>query len=336
MLRHLTNKPRFAGCGRWLNGTHEGSVVVKVSAGLGAGVSGVQRCGSVWSCPVCAAVIRQERAQELEEAIAAWLAKGHGIEFVTLTVPHRDTHALDATFNLVAQGWRVGVLGGRRFYEDRRRFGIAAWCRTVEVTHGANGWHPHIHALLFTMRPLDGRRRAILGEQLFERWSDWVARSGGGVCSRAAFKIVGGSIGAGAYLAKLQDGSGRSLSQELTRADLKYAGHGGVSPFELIEAAFAGDDRALSLWHEWEHATAGRRCHTWSLGGRRLLGLGMERSDQELVDEDQGGDVALVLPGWLWARVCARRGGEADLLAAVEAGDAGDFLQLLVCTRDGP
>lgn len=281
-------------------------------------------------------MIRQERSAELEQAIDAWLAKGGGIEFVTLTVPHSRRTPLAGTFELVAEGWRVGVLGGRRFADDRLAFGISAWVRTVEVTYGANGWHPHVHALLFTARPLSGRRRAFLADRLFERWAGWVMRSGGGVCNRAAFKMVPGSKGAGQYLAKMQDGSNRSLSQELTRADLKEGREKSMTPFELIDAAFAGDDHALSLWHEWEHVTSGKRCQTWSKGARDLLGLDAERTDQEIVDDDDQGENVAELPTWLWARVVARRGGESDLLRAAEADDLAGFLQLLVATRDGP
>src|SRR5690554_1611622 len=54
---------RVAYCGRFASGD---SVVVKRAAdGSGAGLGGVQSCGSVWACPVCSEKINAERQAEL-------------------------------------------------------------------------------------------------------------------------------------------------------------------------------------------------------------------------------------------------------------------------------
>ena len=49
---------------------------------------GLMACGSVWTCPICAAKIAERRRVELQQALDAAKAKGWGIHFVTLTVPH--------------------------------------------------------------------------------------------------------------------------------------------------------------------------------------------------------------------------------------------------------
>jgi hypothetical protein len=347
-MRHFTKVQRFEGCGKWLNGAAEGTVIVKKSADGIAGLSGLQRCGSVWSCPACAARIRQHRGDELEATVASWIARGGGIEFVTLTLDHGLGDELETLFTTVSEGWRQGVISGRSWAgcEDgctvehrkgdclgtKRRYGIAAWHRTVEVTHGANGWHPHLHVLLFTDRPLTGRRRALLGARIFARWAVWAAKKGHRV-SRAAFKIVPGAKGAGAYVTKLQDG--RGLASEFTRADMKQGRNGSRAPFELIEPAFDGEADALRLWWEWEASTAGRRCMTWSVGGRDAVGLPeVEVTDQEIVDEDQGGEVVLVLTAVAWRAVAAVPAGDARLLASVERGDGARYLGQLL--RAGP
>lgn len=296
--------------------------------------SGLQSCGSVWSCPACAAKIRQARAVELEAAIARWLDCGGGIEFVTLTVPHGQRDALAETFDLVMQGWRKGVISGRRFQEERRSWGIPAWVRTVEVTLGQNGWHPHMHVLLFTRRPWTGRERALRGAALFRRWSTFVERETGRSCSRDAFRIVGGALGAGAYITKVQESESWKLGMEFTRGDLKTGRRQSVTPFELIGPASAGEAWALHRWWEWEQVTRGRRCMSWSLGARQALGMDtIELSDQQLAELEIGGDEILTIPGAIYAEVVASFGGESGLLAAVEEGGAGAgsrFVSLLI------
>src|ERR1039457_5279378 len=47
---------------------------------------GLQVCGSVWVCPVCAAKISEPRRMDLQAAIASWTAKGGEVRHVVLTV----------------------------------------------------------------------------------------------------------------------------------------------------------------------------------------------------------------------------------------------------------
>lgn len=294
--------------------------MVRVNDGV-AHYSGLQSCGSVWACPACAAKIRQARADELESAIDQWLARGGGVEFVTFTIPHGERDALADTFDLLADAWRKGVLGGRGFALDRRVWGIPAWVRTVEVTLGPNGWHPHIHALLFTDRPWTPRQRAMRGAALFARWSRFVHRATGQACSRQAFRIVGAAEGAGRYIAKVQESDSWRLGLELTRSDLKTGRRGSVTPFELVEAAHDGEAWALARWWEWEQVTRGRRMMTWSRGGRTTVGLLEEApTDEELAEEEVGGELVLSLNPSSWARIAQKPGAEAGLLNAVEDG----------------
>lgn len=318
----------MAGCGRWLNGSAEGQVIVKKSAGGTCFYSGLQSCGSVWSCPVCASKIRQRRADDLAAAVTRWVARGGGVEFVTLTIPHQLHQALAETFEVVSQGWRQGIVAGGAWMADRRAWGVEHWVRTVEVTYGAHGWHPHLHVLLFTDRPWTPRQRALRGAALFARWARWVERAGGGRCSRAAFRIESGEHpGAlGRYLAKLQgDGTGdaggpASIGMEFTRADLKRGRAGSLAPMQLIEGCANGGARALYLWWEWEEVTRGRRCMTWSRGAHAALVGEVEVSDEEIAAEEVPGEVVAQLDADTWRQVAAWPGRDAALLARYEEG----------------
>lgn len=113
---------------------------------------GVQRCGSVWECPTCQARIKAHRAEEI-----TYCVESHGRErvaFLTLTVRHGLGNDLLKLRQGVADAWRATTRGAAW-----KRFGAAmGWWGTVralEVTHGENGWHPHLHLLAFLERRLD-------------------------------------------------------------------------------------------------------------------------------------------------------------------------------------
>jgi len=55
---------------------------------------GLQTCGSVWACPVCAAKIAERRRAEVVAAMAAHKAAGGCMFLLTLTAPHQRTDLL--------------------------------------------------------------------------------------------------------------------------------------------------------------------------------------------------------------------------------------------------
>jgi hypothetical protein len=114
--------------------------------------AGVFRCGSVWECPVCAQGIAMQRAEELKGLLAEHRKRGGGDVLLTLTMPHDQGNRLRPMQQAIANGWR-SVIGGKVGQELRRRFGLA-YIRGHDLTVGVSGWHPHLHVILLTARPL--------------------------------------------------------------------------------------------------------------------------------------------------------------------------------------
>ena len=56
--------------------------------------AGLQTCGSVWACPVCAAKIAERRRAEIQAAMATHKAAGGCVNMLTLTCPHQRTDNL--------------------------------------------------------------------------------------------------------------------------------------------------------------------------------------------------------------------------------------------------
>lgn len=119
-------------------------------------IHGLETCASVWGCPCCAALIYARRAAELQQALERW--SGPEPLMMTLTVRHGARDSLRALRKGLMRAWRIfnqGASAQRR----RELLDIRYVVRAVEVTWGANGWHPHIHAFLFCGTELDQEER---------------------------------------------------------------------------------------------------------------------------------------------------------------------------------
>lgn len=293
--------PRAARC-RW-----RAAAVVGVHGDeKGAHYSGLERCASIWACPVCAAVIRAERAREIQAAVDAWQRTGGSVVFVTLTVRHRKGDTLAATLEAVMAAWR-GLLQGRVWGDFRARFGIRGYVRAVEITFGASGWHPHIHGLFFVDAPLKAGGAAVWESLMFSRWAALVVKHGGrlptklrGIDVRLA--DTAGSV-VGQYLAKVQEaGEGKryGVGQEMARFDFKTGRGSSLMPFELLNPAVGEDaadtEVARRLWCEYHAATKGRRAITWSRGLRDLVNLDVEETDDEVIEQAERRELRFLVP----------------------------------------
>jgi hypothetical protein len=220
----------------------------------------------------------------------------------------------------------------------------------VEVTYGRNGWHPHLHVLIFTRGRLSDDLEQGYGAWLAAAWQEKVVGLGGRVPSEAVgvhLAAITSGESAGEYVAKVQDGDGeaveRNVAAELLRGDLKQARrnrHGvkGLVPFQLLDLIGDTDQRvhdgALRAWHEYEHATKGRRCITGLSPLSKLYGVAdpsdaaLAAADQEPTDPDEHPEVVRsmrLLPAGIWRNLC-RAGLHVRYLDVVElfGHDAGE------------
>lgn len=304
-------------------------VRVDISTELVAHVSGVHHCGSPWACAICAPVVRERRAREVDLGVSGHLAGGGGALLVTGTTRHASPDRLEPRLALMS-GALWAALKGRTWDGFRRSLGFLGAIRVVEVTHGGHGWHPHFHSVFV----LEGRPSvealADFDEWFFRRWGQICERRGFGTVERQGVDVrrVGVSDGLGGYLAKVEGGWG--VGQELTRGDVKK---GGTNPFEILLRAAEGDAVAERLWREYERATFDKRFLRWSPGLRaRLLPEVEEVTDVEAAAAEGVGVVLVSVwfRGELW-NVYVRDGSTGLLLADLERaaadGDLPDVLE---------
>lgn len=281
---------------------------------------------------------------QLAKLMEAWRGIGQGAWWVGRAVirdgapaPWSSAWSADTTVRP-----RVLEDGGapvvwRKGFVDRHE--VAGTTRTVEVTDGANGWHAHLHALVWTEGAATREAADRIQADLTARWAKRCKSVGlptpdpvRGCRVDPATRDEAGQKALARYVAKVQeqraDGTetARGLASEVTMGTEKLArGAKGRTPFDLAALAVAGDDAARLRWLEYERATQGRRCLTWSHGlQERLAELAGEevdtRDDEELAAElaeaeARGANLAVARRPFRES-VVQRNGGRADLALA--------------------
>ena len=153
-----------------------------------ASYAGLQTCGSVWTCPVCAAKIAERRRVELLDAMDMHKAAGGFVYLLTLTTPHQRADVLS---DLLGQQGKAlqAFLRDKTVKKIFAEMGYLGQVRALEVTHGRkgtnNGWHPHFHILQFCQVNGNEVDRKDWTARLYLRWCAYCEKSGLGTPSFA-------------------------------------------------------------------------------------------------------------------------------------------------------
>lgn len=250
-----------------------------------ASYAGLQTCGSVWACPICAAKVAERRRVELQAAMATHKARSGAVTLLTLTTPHQKTDKLSELLFMQAKALA-------RFWADRgvkavlKDMGTVGHVRALEVTHGRrspsnNGWHPHYHCLMFggsgvDLSRFDGPQLTDWRVKLYLRWAACCLKSGLGEPSYQHGLRLDDGNKAGNYAAKW------GLEDEMTKGHTKKALHG-ETPFDFLRAYFAdgADRQAAALFKEFAETFKGKRQLSWSRGLKSMFSI-EEATDEEL------------------------------------------------------
>jgi hypothetical protein len=304
------------------------NVQVKLHAGR-AHYAGVLSCGSVWNCPVCAAKVATRRTGEVHTVLTQHLEAGGGAEFLTLTLPHDVGDALVKTRRIAADGWKR-VQQGRGWVAMKEAVGITGTIRTLEVTHGRNGWHPHVHALVLTARPCTEGERAQLLDHAFAAWSAVVVKAGqrAPLPQHTTISAVRDAEDVAQYVTKI----GAAL--EVTQGAAKTGRRAGQrTPFAVLADFLAhGDADDLTVWRDWEAGMKGARQLTWTRGLKARFQVD-EATDEEVATEEVGGALVVSLTADEWRVVCRSSSSSCAVLEAAERGGADAVVLLVAALR---
>lgn len=265
------------------------STVQIESDGTSVSVTGVHRCHNIHGCPVCAAPLYARRAFELDSMVDQWCGYGpirrgpHDarVAMITLTVRHGIGHSLSDVLHGVADCWRA-MWCGRSGQRLRRKLRLRHFARAIELTHGPNGWHPHLHILAL----YDGSEWSEQDQGLLlDRWQKVVSKVLGQQHEPDVDHGVKVSAinpeNRGDYLAK--------MGLELVGFSSKAAKGKNRTYWQVGADAAKGDRYSVALWRDAQAALFGSRQLTWSRGTRDFFDLpdlkeGEEETDLALPD----------------------------------------------------
>jgi len=283
-------------------------IVKRRTDGTGARLAGVGTCGSVWSCPVCAAKITEARRAELMEGMACAQALGYRPFLLTLTTPHQQGHALVEL--LPAFQKALTTFKNSKTYQKLVKADRLGSIRSLEVTWGEeNGWHPHTHDLVYVQGDLAGRvdiRVKPDDPETTLRWAWFKALRKHGLatdsqradCFEHGLDVRDGTYAA-EYVAKFgreATSEGWGLSRELTKSHAKLGKRGmRYTPFQLLQWARTGDRQAAALFREFSDAFVGKRMLSYSPKLKTALALAdvddavLASMDSPMPDEETAG-----------------------------------------------
>ena len=278
--------------------------------------SGLQVCASVWACPVCAAKISERRRAELVTAVALAKSMGMLVKLLTLTVPHGLGDDLATLLVQIRNAWRRTTTG-RAGKDFRKLLGIKGTIRALEVTHGQNGFHPHLHVLLFVEQ--DATNGCVQG--LFTPiWQDACTKAGLPRPSEAHGCRVDDGSKAAAYASKW------GLESEMTKSHTKQGRNGSRTPWDFLRAFLErseGWEQSVHLFRTYAAAFKGQRQLYWSNGLRALLALGEEATDEEVAAVQEDSALALAeLDDEQWQAILATKSETLVLDMAEEHPEA--------------
>lgn len=246
---------------------------------------GLQTCGSVWTCPICANRIQETRRQEIAQAMQFLCSEKQGKQavMVTFTFPHLVSDQLKELLEKFSKSLH-DFKSGNAFTLFKKRYGFEGLIRSLEITRGGNGWHPHTHELFFVDKQLE---QAEFKEWLQNRWLNVCSKSG--LVDIEDDKKVNAFLkhsldvkfncSTSDYLAKFDDKANWGVDREIAKASSKTGKKNGLHPFELANQGYH------QLFIEYTDAIKGKAQLFWSRDLKKKVGI-FDISDEEIADKE--------------------------------------------------
>lgn len=303
------------------------SATVEVRRNVTAGTAhfrGLEQCSRVWTCPCCAQRISARRRDELTQAIAASKLLGFSMAMVTYTLRHDGSETLEQLLEGLQESLRR-FKSGRGFQDIKDEYGIVGSVKTLEMTYGENGWHPHVHELVFFDGELPRGAVGGLEKWLKSRWLGSLQKLGCNASWEYGCHVETANSKIADYIAKWGcEPKEREfgVETELTGSNTKKASRDGLTPFQLLECYDVGDFHAAALYEEYAAAMEGKRQLVWAKGTRALLKMPDELPDEQLsmLEEVPQVFTAVELGSEAWRLILLYQ-LRGRLLALVAAGD---------------
>ena len=323
--RDLLPNERVANCLRLRIDQNRPIEVHKAIMFNSAFYANLQACSSVWACPVCASKITERRRVELAQGVSNFNGK---ILLMTLTLQHKSNESLEIIVTSLMKAYSKIFCKGENYTKIINQFGIVGTIRTLEITYGDNGFHPHLHILLFSnSNQIDYK---ALHKRLYEKWEHSL-QSIGRYTNKKAFNLQFSNEAIANYVTKwgeIDSNNNWSISHEMTKNPVKVATNGGYTPFALLESSQNGNEINGKLFQEYFRYMKGKQQLRYSKGLKELLGL-LDKSDEEICNEKiEQSYLFMILSREQWKQILGND-IRAELLQQVANGDIQDVVTYL-------
>jgi hypothetical protein len=277
--------------------------------GNGKAVYGnLMACASVWVCPICSNRIAQKRTDEILYAYKQWQADGGQIAMITYTFAHYRHQSLGENLGKLKTAY--AKMQSQSGYRTLR-----VWhhqINAVEVLYGANGWHVHMHVLIF----FKGALPDDLENKLFDIWSKHLpAKRGIGV--------------------NIKTGHERTLARYVSKAnqwhlaaEIALGSKKTTKGLTYLQLLIMGDYKHAL---EYALATSGLNVLTWSRDSKKAFGIA-EMDAQAIADtEIEPSELFATIPADLWLKIINRNNDlrEIALELAEMADSEEEFIMMI-------
>lgn len=290
-------------------------------------------CSRIWQCAVCASTITEQRRHELTDAIAN---SNYFPVLLTYTLQHEKTDTLTASLTALLNAYRA-LKSGRKWQDFTGEYSWVGSVRSLEVTHGVNGWHPHVHELALLQIPVTETIENGIGLFIKQRWQESVKKQGYGASWERGADVRSREKDITEYVAKfgrLPVGTRWTLEHELTKSPSKRGKLKGETPMQLLLDYGLGNTYAGKLFVEYAKAFKGRNQLVWSRGLRELLGIGDMPSDEDLTEnEAKNGQVLATLSRSDWKKILSlkHRAQLLEYASRASSDELADYINELLC-----
>ena len=237
----------------------------------------MQRCGLIWLCPDCNYKIMKARANELYEQLKIEKDRGNSVLFVTFTLQHNSSDKLDKLLELLQGTFNKANTNYRAWLRIKKDI---EYLRTLEITHGNNGFHPHYHclfvggtALLENINILTDAYKSELNKLglTTNEYTTTIELWNGNIDDMKDYLFKG------------------LLERELTSGGLKKGKKNSKTFFELV----ADPNTPSAVIQEYVTATKGKKMYHSSKGFFKDVRV---QADEEILHDDKAKEIVCMIP----------------------------------------
>jgi hypothetical protein len=283
----------------------------------------------VWHCPICAAKISEHRRGELARIVEKHIEAGGSVWMTTYTIKHKRFDDLDDLLKRFLEA-RRSAKGGNAGIRLRRDFQIVGTVSVLEVTWSKeNGWHPHVHELVFSSDPnFDPEKFDQVARAAWRK----AAKSQGLKMNGHGFQIDRTFGAVADYIAKfghkpLSD-KPWGVESEVTKGHIK---RGRVerhyTPFALLDAIADGLEDLAPKWQEYAGVFKGRKQLNYSPGLKALYQEEEETDEEIAALGEMDEELTLVEPSPGQWETIVEANVRGSLLELARVGRVGELVE---------